>query len=386
MLTFVPAGGRWKRSLAIGALAGFVSAVAALCRAPSSSPPRPAVAQDAVSAPGPAPVPSATTPPPAEPPATIPVLATRPHLETVCAGAARCEGRDDLDGDGAADCWRWDGDPDAGDAGRLAVQRACTGAALRFARDDAPLWQLPDAARDPRLLDGVLALAVGAARRCVTAEAGCPAVDDWLALRLDMLARRGPDGPRRGPQGYAPRWQPAAPTSTAAQSVVVPAAIAAALLADERRAALSGPPGSRPVPRAALPRGPRLYAAVPPGPMTRRASCARFAVWASRRAIAVEEIAGGRWSWIHDAAGAGAGDGEVERVACLGDLVVAELHDDDLAIRWQVVIDPDRGRWRILDLELDQWRVDEAAGALVGADTEGAPQRFPLAALRDLLH
>jgi hypothetical protein len=201
-----------------------------------------------------------------------------------------------------------------------------------------------------------------------------------------MLARRGPDGPSRDAQAYAPRWQPAAPASTSAQAVVVTPAIAAVLIADDRRAALSGPPDQRSR-RAAQPppRSPMLYAAGSPGPLTRQAACARFAVWASRRAVAVEEVAGGRWSWVHDAIGAGAGDGEVERVACVGDLVIAELHDDELATRWQVVIEPDRGRWRILGTELDQWSIDEAAGALAGVDTEGQDQRFTLAQLRALL-
>jgi hypothetical protein len=388
MLTFVPASGRWKLSLAVGAIAGFVSAVAAMCRAPAAPPAAPVTASDApaavVAEAGPRRIPEAA--PPAD--VAIPVLATRARVETACATAVAadaCRGQADLDGDGSADCWEWHGDPDVGDGGRFRVQRGCRGAWLTTLRDDAPLWSLPDAvAGDGALLAGIIDWAVGGVRRCVDAAPGCSAIDDWLALRLDMLRHRGPDGPDRGPQAYAPRWAAAAPASTGAAAVVIPGELAGILVADERRAAAVTPPGdARKQRRLAVPRGAALYAAVAPGPMHREAECARFTVWASRRAVAVEEIESGRWSWIHDVVGAGAGDGEIERVACAAELVVAELHDDELAIRWQVVIDPDRGRWRILGVELDQWSLGD--DGLVGTDTEGAPQRFPLPTLRDLL-
>jgi hypothetical protein len=51
-----------------------------------------------------------------------------------------------------------------------------------------------------------------------------------------------------------------------------------------------------------------------------------------------------------------------------------------------VVIDPIAGRWARVPVELDRWRADDAAGALVGVDTDGAPRWYgpaDLAALVD---
>jgi hypothetical protein len=218
--------------------------------------------------------------------------------------------------------------------------------------------------------------------------------DGWLALRLAGLAEatRG----ERAVHRVAGDWEPARPAATP-WLVTVTGPATSALIGDRLQAALLAPPsGDRTADAAALAAyrahrarpyaGALLYGPVAPGALAERARCRRFVVWASDDAIAVAEVATGRWRWIYDRVGAGTGGAAIEQVECLGDLVVAELHDDVLAYRWQIVVDGARGRWTQLPVELDRWSLDAAADSLAGVDVEGAPYAVgheQLAALLD---
>ena len=223
------------------------------------------------------------------------------------ADRARSSGREDLDGDGVADCWeaRWEGGSGAGGV-HLTLRAPCSAPPLAIdttssfdsflARVELP----PALSRRPRLVEGVVDLIYGRShlRRM-------DAIDGSFRWLLEQEpAGTGPAAPPFVETSqYRPTWTPGSPGPPPSQVAIVHA--------PER----SG--GAKEL---------LVYYAHNHGAFApAAASCGQLSAAVTRHGVAVHDRARDTWSWIYISTGiAKLRRPSIGRVSCVSDLFVIE--------------------------------------------------------------
>ena len=226
------------------------------------------------------------------------IPADRPHSS----------GREDLDGNGAEDCWdaRWEGGSGAGGI-ILEIRAPCSAPpqivdTTSTARSFLAQVALPrEIARHQRLVEGVIELLFGYShlRRRESIDGSFR----WLIEH--RLAAAGPAvAPFASTGRYTPIWSPGAPVTPPSQVLI-----------------LEGPAGSR----ALL-----AYFAHNHGELASAASCGSLSVFSTRHGVAVHDRDRAASSWIYISTDATKlRRPSIGSVACAGELVAIEHGQDD---------------------------------------------------------
>ena len=238
----------------------------------------------------------------------------------------RSSGREDLDGDGAEDCWaaRWEGGSGAGGV-LLELRAPCSAPPLAIDTTSSfdsflSRVELPPAfTARPRLVEGVVDLLFGRShlRRMGSIDGSL----QWL-LEHQLTAAGTAAAPFAETRRYRPTWAPGTPVLPPSQVVIV----------------AEHPPEPPGGPRAML-----VYYAHNHGAFVPAADCGPLSAATTRHGVAVHDRARNSWSWIYISTEvAKLRRPSIGRVSCVGDLFVIE-HDLDGPVEL-VVVSPRTGQ------------------------------------------